>query len=77
MRIRAIRSHDALPLSYARSATVSIVALLMTGLYPVSDSVRHVHPLPGIDVSNIGGQLVYVPVRIQFHFLHLLHPKPV
>ena len=46
----------------------------MIVLYPVSDSVRHVHPLPGIDLLNIEQELVCVPVRIQFQFLH---PKPV
>jgi len=45
----------------------------MIAVYPVSDSVRPVLPLHGIDVSNIGRELVCVPVRIQFHFLH---PKP-
>ena len=66
MRTRVILSHDALPvlLSYARSATVGIVSLLMIALYPVSDSVYHVHHLPRIDLSNIARELVYVPVRI-------------
>ena len=65
------------PLSYARSATVSIVTLLMMSLLPVGDSVCHVHPLPGIDVSNIEFCHVCVPVRIQFNILHLLYLKPV
>ena len=43
-----------IPLSYARSATVSIVSLLMIAIYPVSDSVRHVHHLPVIDASKVG-----------------------
>jgi hypothetical protein len=46
----------------------------MIAVYPVSDSVGPVHPLTGIDVSNVGRELVYVPVRIQFR---LIHPKPV
>jgi hypothetical protein len=46
----------------------------MIAVYPVSDSVGPVHPLPGIDVSNVGRELVCVPVRIQFR---LIHPKPV
>ena len=54
--------------SYARSATVSIVALLMVAMYPVSGSVGHVLPLAELDASNTGEELVCVPVCIQFHF---------
>lgn len=46
----------------------------MIVLFPVSDSMCHVNPLPEVDVSNIERELVRVPVRIQVHFLH---PKPV
>ena len=41
----------------------------MIALYPVSDSVRHVRPLSGINLSNIGQELVCVPVRIQSYSL--------
>ncbi len=40
----------------------------MVALYTVSGSVHPVRSLARIDVSNIGYELVCVPVRIQFRF---------
>jgi hypothetical protein len=45
----------------------------MVALYPVSDSVRNVGPSVEIDASTTGLELVYVPVRIQFHFYDSYH----
>lgn len=45
----------------------------MVALYPVSDSVHNVRSSVEIDAPNIGLELVYVPVRIQFHFHNSYH----
>jgi hypothetical protein len=58
-----LRCLDAPPLSHARSASVSIVSLLMVAVYPVSDSVCHVPSSVEIE-RNTGEELVCVPVRI-------------
>jgi hypothetical protein len=62
-----LRCPDAPASSHVRSATASIVSLLMVALYPVSVSVRHVFS-SAINAStwNTGEELVCVPVRILF-----------
>jgi hypothetical protein len=50
----------------------------MIAVFPVSDSLRHVHPSTEVDAPNIGNELVYVPVCIRFiytnpgHSCHLI-----
>ena len=60
------------PVSHARSATASIVALVMVAVFPVSGSASHVRPSIELDASNAVLELVYVPVCIRFHFFKSL-----
>ena len=57
------------PSSYTRLATVSVAAMLMVAVYPVSGSMCHVRLSAKIDASNTGEELVCVPVCILF-YLH-------
>ena len=58
--------------SHALSATVSIVALLMVGLSPVSVSVRHVRPLVETNQLRKVEQVVCVPVCTPFRRISAL-----
>jgi hypothetical protein len=60
------------PSPHARSATVSIVTLLMVGLHPVSGSAHYLRLPVETDRLNTGLELVCVPVCIQFYFYKFL-----
>ena len=74
MTSKDLRAFDVImwTLSHARSATVSIVALVMFAAFPVSRSAHHVRSSIELDTSNTGVELVYVSVCIQFHFFKYL-----
>ena len=61
---------NALPLSHARSASVSLVSLIMIAAYPVSGPANFCVKCISveIDAPKIGQYLLFVPVCI---FIHL------
>ena len=64
----SLRSHNASPLSHARLATVSVIALFLVAVHPVSSPVYDVRPFTEVDVCNVVEELVFVPVRIRLRF---------